>query len=94
MISTSLATGITGVDATLHGTVRVHGEPSTVGFEIGETDAYGTSIPAMPASVESRFSIPVGVVVAGLLPGTTYPYRMVVENAFGTIRSAGRTRAI
>jgi hypothetical protein len=70
---------------TLNGTVNPEGEPVTsCVFEYGATSAYGQSVPCSPdaGSLGSgSSSLPVSAHLTGLVPGSTYHYRLVTENA-------------
>ncbi|HVU73259.1 MAG TPA: hypothetical protein VHE83_09910 [Mycobacteriales bacterium] len=69
--------------AILDGTVNAHGlTVSNCHFEYGLTTAYGTNVACAkpPASTGTVF---VSQSIAGLKPGTTYHYRLVVTNSAG-----------
>jgi hypothetical protein len=61
---------------------------TTSHFEYGTTTAYGSSTPESAPIGADDVPHGVGTVVAGLAPGTTYHYRVVATNAFGTTVSA------
>ena len=82
--TTLAATGITGVGATLHGGVNARRSTTSVAFEYGETDAYGSMAAATPASVAGDSDTPVSAQLSGLLPGTSYHYRVTATNPTGT----------
>jgi hypothetical protein len=69
----------------LNGTVIPEGSPVTsCVFEYGTTIAYGQSVPCSPKAGElgsGAAAVSVGAQLSGLLPGTTYHYRLVAENA-------------
>lgn len=62
----------------------------TYRFEYGPTDAYGSTTPAETAPTAYE---PLNVVsnAFGLLPGTEYHYRVVVENSQGTAAGSDQT---
>jgi hypothetical protein len=71
---------------TLAATINPEGpEVTTYSFEYGTTTGYGQSSPAPPAQLmgEPFEDQPVASALAGLLPRTTYDYRVVAENAAG-----------
>ncbi len=74
----------TGAQAALYGSVNPQSQSSTYRFEYGKTTAYGTSVPALEASVGSGANaIPVTQSVSGLQPETTYHFRVFAKNASG-----------
>jgi hypothetical protein len=81
--------GSVGTDvATLAGAVDPRGRPTTVRFELGTDERYGTTVPA--AELDGGLSA-VSARVTGLTPGTTYHYRVVAESDAG--RSVGADQA-
>ena len=91
--TTMPATALTGISAQLNATVNPNGAATTVGFE------WGTS-PSALANTTSAITAGSGSVavtrsrsLSGLLPGTTYYFRVKAENGeqfapqFGTVRS-------
>lgn len=68
----------------LKGAINPNSLETAYHFEFGTTTAYGTNLPATDASVGSGDSaVPVAQEVTGLLPGTTYHYRIVASNPEG-----------
>lgn len=68
----------------LKGAVNPNSLATTYHFEFGTTTSYGTNLPEMDASVGSGASaVPVTQEVTGLLPNTTYHYRIVASNSEG-----------
>jgi subtilisin len=76
--------------ATLDGTADPGGQAATSYFELGPSTAYGQSTPeqAIPAGPDPA---PVEAVVAGLDPGTTYHYRLVLRVGEWTVLGVDRT---
>jgi hypothetical protein len=83
--------GVTPTSATLHGTVNANNESTTVTFEYGLDTGYGTTLAAQPGTVSGLAPTAVSAPVAGLVPSTTYHYRVVAQSAGGTTYGADRT---
>jgi DNA-binding beta-propeller fold protein YncE len=69
------------------------GHETTYWFEYGETTLYGTSVPVPAGDIGSGpqpVSVP-ATVVSGLKLDTTYHYRIVAENEYGTERGHDQT---
>jgi alpha-tubulin suppressor-like RCC1 family protein len=71
------ASGISGTGAILNGSVNANGNATTVAFEFGLGETYGTSLAAVPAALSGGGATLVSATIGGLLPGTTYHYRVV-----------------
>jgi CSLREA domain-containing protein len=86
-VATASATETT---ATLTGSVSPFFSPTTYRFEYGPTDAYGSTTPER--SLDPVLG-PLGAEesIAGLVPGTTYHYRLTGSNENGTATSADAT---
>ncbi|UCF93936.1 MAG: DUF4214 domain-containing protein [Desulfobacterales bacterium] len=84
---TGSATGISSTSATVHGTVNPDGESTTYYFEYGTTAGYGLQTTGQSVAVDSEVS----AAIAGLSPETTYHYRIVATNSYGTARGADKT---
>ena len=82
-VTTTAATAITTVSATLNGTINPNGLSSTYHFEWGTTTAYGTNTTTNNAGSGS-VTLPESVNITGLTAGTTYHYRLVGVNSDGT----------
>jgi hypothetical protein len=68
----------------LKGAVNPDSLSTTYHFEFGTTTSYGTNLPEPDASAGSGASaVPVAKEVTGLLPNTTYHYRIVAGNSEG-----------
>ena len=83
-VTTLAATDQTTTGATLHGAVNANNNDSTISFEYGLTNAYGSSVAAAPTPVTGSSTTPVSAVLTGLLPVTTYHFRVKGINAAGT----------
>ncbi|MFN4004804.1 MAG: DUF6701 domain-containing protein [Hylemonella sp.] len=90
--TTSPATAVTATAATLNGSVTPNDAATTVSFEYGPTTAYGSTIAATPATLAAGATAsPVSAGLTGLLPGTTYHYRVVATSSAGTSYGADAT---
>ena len=91
LTETLAATAIGDTTATLNGSVNANGSPSTVVFEYGPTTAYGTTIPAEPATVSGTTATPVSALPVGLAFGSTYHFRVVASGPGGTAYGPDQT---
>jgi hypothetical protein len=83
--TTEVATEVSGTKATLNATVNPNGLETTYQFEYGTTTSYGTSVPVPAKGIGSGTTgVKVSEAIEGLLPGTTYHFRVVATNAGGT----------
>ena len=74
--------------ATLNGVINPMASVTTCHFEYGTTSAYGSRAPASDLSAGSGISDePVAEAISGLLPATTYHFRLVATNQAGTASS-------
>ncbi|MEI7662297.1 MAG: T9SS type A sorting domain-containing protein [Bacteroidota bacterium] len=83
-VITLAATAVTGTTATLNGTVNANSATTTVSFNWGLTVAYGNTVAATPPTVSGNTVTAVLTNLAGLLPATTYHFRVTGTNAVGT----------
>ncbi len=68
--------------ATLNGTVNPAGvEVTSCAFEYGTTESYGSLAACSPAPGSGSAAVSVSANLTGLLPDTTYDYRLVATNA-------------
>lgn len=82
---TKLATNVTSTTATLNASVNANNLPTTVIFEYGLTTSYGSTITAAQSPVTGNTSTDVNADLSGLLPGTTYNFRVKATNSLGTV---------
>lgn len=92
--SPSVVTGGTSsvnqTTVTLHGTVNPNGSSTTYFFQWGPTNGYGDTGRTFSAGSGTAAKA-VTDAIGGLTPGTTYHYRLVATNQFGTSAGADRT---
>jgi sugar lactone lactonase YvrE len=78
---TAAATKVTKTTALLNGAVNGDGKPAKYHFQWGTSEAYGSSTPSAGAGAGEE---KVSAALAGLQAGSSYHYRLVVENENGT----------
>jgi hypothetical protein len=81
--TTGAALGIHFADATLAGSVSPRSQATTYHFEWGLTPAYGASTTEAAAG-SGALPVAVTAAIAGLVPSTTYHFRVVATNGAGT----------
>ncbi len=84
VVSTGAPSGVSQTTATLNGSVDPEGAATTFQFELGTTTAYGTVLFGGAAGSAPQTTA-LTQAAAGLLPGTTYHYRVCATNAAGTV---------
>jgi hypothetical protein len=90
-VSTSSATSIKTSSAEMRGTVNPNGASTTYQFELGFTkDAYQAFTALKPIG-SGTTAKSVSFTTTGLLPGTTYHYRLLATNRFGSTTGADRS---
>ena len=89
--ATNAATSVTTTAATLNGTVNANNASTTVTFEYGLTDSYGTTVTASQSPVTGTTSTAVSYGLSGLTPNQTYHFRVATTNAGGTTYGADMT---
>jgi hypothetical protein len=82
---TGSATSITNTTAILNGTVNANNLSTTVTFEYGTTIAYGNTANAVPNPINGGSPTSVNTGLTGLIPGTTYYFRVKAVSSGGTI---------
>jgi hypothetical protein len=89
VLSTGQAVGVAQNTATLTGTIDARGHQTDYEFDFGTDTSYGTRIfgDAGAEPGVNTFS----VTLQGLMPGTTYHYRVAATNTFGTSYGADVT---
>jgi len=87
---TGAASAVGQTTATLAGKVDPKAEPTTARFEYGPTTAYGASSAVVDAR-DGTEAIDVSASLGGLLPGTTYHYRLMATSPVGTTTGPDKT---
>jgi phosphodiesterase/alkaline phosphatase D-like protein len=84
------SSGVAQNSAAVGGRVNTNGLPTSYGFEIGTTTNYGprTGLGYVGAGLSEA---PVSLSLTGLVPGTTYHYRITATNVDGTSYGADET---
>ncbi len=90
-VVTTAATAITGISATLNGTVNANNATTTVTFDYGLTASYGTTVPGVPSPVNGNVVTPVSAAISGLIPNTLYHFRVNGVNITGTSNGSDLT---
>jgi hypothetical protein len=87
IVETKAANGLKETQASLNGVVNPNGAETKDYFEYGPTVSYGSKSREQTTTVEKKPDI----LVEGLTRGTTYHFRMVATNAYGTSYGADET---
>ncbi|HPT71753.1 MAG TPA: hypothetical protein PLE74_05685 [Candidatus Cloacimonadota bacterium] len=88
---TQQPTNVNAVSATLNATVNPNDLSTIVTFEYGLTTSYGSTATASPSPVTGNAMVNVMAEISGLLPATTYHYRVKMANSIGTTYSEDKT---
>ena len=76
-------TDLTTTSATFNGVVNANSLSTTVIFQFGKT-IFNDSIPAMQNPLTGSSPVNVTAIKSGLMPGTTYHWRIKTKNSLGT----------
>ena len=87
------AANITDTGATLKAQINPDGSDTKYQFQFGTDTSYSSgTVPANPVDIGRGTSdVAASVDLTGLAPATTYHFRVVASNAFGTIRGSDKT---
>jgi uncharacterized protein (TIGR02145 family) len=80
---TQPATNISATGATLNSTVIAHDISTTVTFEYGTSTSYGNTTTSTQSPVTGNNIINASADISGLIPGTTYHFRVKTVNSLG-----------
>ena len=89
VVSTGQASGVAQNTATLTATIDTQGFETTYEFDLGTDTSYGSKIFGDAGPEPGTQTLMVAL--RGLAPGTTYHYRIVATNTFGTVYGADET---
>ncbi len=89
-VSTGSASKIADTSATLSGSVTPQGTNATYQFEYGLTTQYGVLTKAKSAGSGTKAAA-VTAGIGGLIPGTTYHYKLLATNKYGQGAGLDRT---
>jgi len=91
-VATLPASSVNSSGATLDATVNPNNATvTTCTFEYGPTTALGSSAPCSPAPGSGSSPVAVSAMVGGLSASTTYYFRVVAANIFGTSKGARKS---
>jgi phosphodiesterase/alkaline phosphatase D-like protein len=91
-VTTTAATHVLAVTATVNGTVNAGDLSTTVSFEYGLTTSYGSTAAATQSPVTGTTSTNVSADISNLTPGgITYHYRVKAVNVLGTVYGSDMT---
>jgi hypothetical protein len=82
--STAGATSVTNTSAVLNATVNAKESVTTITFDYGLTALYGSSVTSVQSPLSGNGPADVNAILNGLIPGTTYHFRIRAVNSGGT----------
>jgi hypothetical protein len=89
-VATGPATKIGNSSAVLNGTVNPNGHATQYSFSYGPTTAYGATTSTGTVKAGTK-AVAVTRTASGLIPGTTYHYRITAASSGGLVVGADRT---
>jgi hypothetical protein len=93
LLTVGEAQSVTRTTATLPGTVNPEGLETSYYYQYGTTTSYGSNAPSIQGvnAGSGSEAVPAPIGISGLVPATTYHYRLVATNADGTNESLDHT---
>jgi hypothetical protein len=93
LLTVGQAQSVTRTTATLPGTVNPEGLETSYYYEYGTSTSYGGNAPSVPGvnAGSGTVAAPAPIGLSGLVPATTYHYRLVATNADGTTSTPDQT---
>jgi phosphodiesterase/alkaline phosphatase D-like protein len=82
--------GVTHAAAVMKGAINPNARATTYQFQYGTTTGYGSTTPSVDGG-SAACTTGVSATVTGLLPSTTYHYRIVATNSIGTTQGSDNT---
>lgn len=80
IVTTAAVTGLSDIAVTLNGSANAQGNSCSILFEVGTTTSYGTLSTTTPSVISGSNTVAVSGFRNGLLPSTTYHYRLRVSD--------------
>jgi M6 family metalloprotease-like protein len=90
-VVTNAATSVTSATAVLNGSINGLGIYTNSFFEYGTTTSYGNVVIGNPYNIYNSASTAISLGISGLLPNTTYHYRIKAVNSNGIAYGNDRT---
>lgn len=90
-VITEVATDVLTMSAQLNASVNPNFLETTVSFEFGITTTYGNEIAVNPNIVTGNSEVKVSAKISGLIPNTTYHYRIKAQNSLGIVYGDDKT---
>jgi hypothetical protein len=93
LLTVGEAQSVTRTTATLPGTVNPEGLETSYHYQYGTTTSYGGNAPSIQGvnAGSGLEAVPAPIGISGLVPATTYHYRLVATNADGTTTTPDQT---
>ena len=91
LVSLAPATGLGQNGVTINGSVNPRGYSTTAQFEYGLTAGYGSTAGITLSPADGASAQSVAATLTGLIPNTTYHYRLAASNAGGSVNTSDAT---
>jgi len=89
--TSNAASSITSTGVTLNGSINANNTSTAVTFDYGTTTSYGTNVVATQSPVTGNTATAVSKALTGLIPNTTYHFRVNGVNTAGTTNGTDLT---